>query len=464
MSKQKKPDRQRKPELLLCIDLGTTHLKVAAFEPDGVLHHAVERRHVEYHDGVGRVQRAQDWWRLLVAAMAELLAGVDARAFVGLGLSGRGAAAIFLDADGEALNDVWFDRRHADALQSTRRELADQPSVVQVFAAKYEWFTRQGGAGVARACFAKDYLLLRLTDCHTTDWATGPDGPEWGSTLNAIPAGVLPRLDVPWAVAGTLTDVAALDLGLPAGLPVSVGAHDGLAANIGSGAVHPGDAVITMGTHAVVRATTAPGHPGAHHFYRLPGVANISGGNGLWAGRAVDWLLDLFDVPGEYELLEGVAVEPGANGVRFLPYLGGQVAPEVRLDRTASWYGLRLEHRREDLIAAVLEGTAYAIRAIFDEVVAESGPVNFVRLTGGGSRSDRWMRALAGALDRPLQRSDGYVEARGAAMCTAVALGLHGDIVSAGQAMARVADVIEPSPDERAAYATGFDAWRSLHD
>jgi len=450
----------------ISIDLGTTRLKVAAFAPDGTLQHAEECRHTETHDGIGRCQDPQAWWRDTLACLSKVSLHLKGHEILGLSLSGRGAAAIFVDSRERVVNQVWFDRRHAKYIETVINAAPELPSVCVQFLAKYAWAKQEIEAEIVRAFFAKDWLLYQLTGEHKTDWATGPDAARWPRGIESLrlPETLLPTPCLPWEIAGYLDSNIASLTGLPAGLPVAVGAHDGLAANIGSGAVHHGDYVVTMGTHAVVRATVATAVEGARHFYRLPPELMIVGGNGLWAGRAIDWYLDLIRHQDAFEILEEVTSKPGADGLFFMPYLGGQSAPERRMDRQARFYGLRLEHDVTHLTRAVLEGTAFAIRAIFTQVQTWGGPVNCVRMTGGGSRSSVWMEILANVLNQRLGISDGYVEARGAAMCLAVALGLHNDIGVAAESMTQVSQEVQPDPEMVHRYDSLFQTWLLLHD
>ena len=85
-------------------------------------------------------------------------------------------------------------------------------------------------------------------------------------------------------------------------------------------------------------------------------------------------------------------------------------------------------------------------------------------MTGGGSRSSVWMEILANVLNQRLGISDGYVEARGAAMCLAVALGLHNDIGVAAESMTQVSQEVQPDPEMVHRYDSLFQTWLLLHD
>ncbi len=464
-------------ELLVSIDLGTTRLKVAAFSLDGTLQQLVVRRHKDHHQGDRSWQDAEGWWQDTVSAIKEMLTALSGRTVLGISLAGRGGAAVFADGAGNVVVDPWSDARHAkqaQLLRGWRSGGVDLPNYGLQLIAKYQWLQEQHPAAtenIEHGYYAKDWLLACLTGVHKTDWTSGPDGPAWDRRLDELklPCELLPEPALPWEIAGELTADAAAALGLPAGMPVAVGAHDGLSANIGAGAIEPGQYAITLGTHAVVRAIQAEHPPGAYRFYGFPPDMHVIGGNALLAGRSADWFLDLLEVDDEfrnYQEMEqaAAAVAAGADGVRFLPFLAGQVAPELRAGARAVFAGLSLGHGRAELYRAVLEGASFAVRGIFDQVVGWCGAPSLLRATGGGAESELWMTILASVLDRPVEIPGTAVEARGAAMCLAVALGVYQDLAEATGAMVRVQSVIEPDPGLARSYRSVFSDWSSLNE
>ncbi|MGD8415809.1 MAG: FGGY-family carbohydrate kinase [Pseudomonadales bacterium] len=479
-------------DLLVSIDLGTTRLKVAAYRTDGTLAHQVLRRHEEVRDrpvgGSGletpgarrRWQRAQGWWEDTVEAVRELCTRLGDARVLGIGLSGRGGAAVFTDADGEVVADPWSDNRHvaqAERLAGWRRSGAWLSNYGLQLIAKYLWLREEhpvAASAIRHAFYGKDWLLYRLTGAHVTDWTSGPDRSTWDPALArwSLPDGLLPTPALPWASAGTLTESAARALGLSAGLPVAVGAHDGLAANIGAGAIRAGDCAITLGTHAVVRMVMQEVPSGAYRFYGFPPDRHVVGGNAVLAGRSADWLLELTapvlptdDRTSAYEVLEAQAgaVAPGADGVRFLPFLAGRLSPELRPGARALFAGLSLTHGRGELYRAVLEGAAFAVADIFDQVSAWCGPPRLLRATGGGADSALWMEILASILGRPVGLCGPGVEGRGAAMCLSVALGMHEDLETASDAMVCLEGEARPNVAWGDAYRAVRADWQTLN-
>lgn len=467
-------------EVILTLDLGTTRLKIAAFDRGGELLGQIARRNQEYRDEAGHTwQQADDWWEHCRTGVAELLAttGLDPARIAGISLSGRAGAAVFVDAAGKVIANPWSDARHLDQQRALSQSLLATPAPAYAIAllAKATWLRETDPAKFSRCAhilYAKDFLFFRLTGEAITDPASGPDGewqPAWldaaGISREQVSA---PRL--PWTIGGVLSGDAATALGLRPGTPVCVGAHDGVCANIGAGAIEPGRFALTLGTHAVVRTVMAETPPaGALRFYGFPPDKHIVGGNALMAGRALDWFIDQwFDAPESdrqavFSRLDAdiATTDPGAGGVLFLPWLGGQLSPERLPGLRGGFHGLAISTTRSDMYRAVMEGASFAIKDAFEQVAGWAGPPESVHLTGSGVRSDTWTSMLADILERPLLLSDASSEGRGAAMLCATALGDHANIAEATVKMRGHCRQVAPGA-QVSHYREIGDRWRQV--
>lgn len=450
-------------DLILTFDLGTTRLKVAAFDIRGELKGLVSRRNRDYREGNRQWQSASDWWNDAVSATSELIAGrgLDPRRIKGVSLSGRAGAAVFVDGADQVIMDPWSDTRHRDQLREiiAGHDRADLALYGATLLSKIMWLRNDDPELAARArhvLYAKDFLLFRLTGEAVTDPSSGPDGP-WDEALlercEVAPA-LVPRPLMPWDIAGTVNGSAAAALGLVEGIPVAVGAHDGICANAGAAAAFPGQYAITLGTHAVVRAVTDFRPDGARRFYGFPPDKHIIGGNALMAGRSLDWFLDNWfgaTEEGRQELfatLDDAAarIDPGASGIVFLPFLRGQIAPEKRPGARAAFFGLETDSDRQDMYRAVLEGASFALAAIFDEVTGWAGEPSHIGVTGGGANSNTWTQLLADIIQHPLSLTDGACEGRGAAIFCATALGYYPSLKDAIANMVATSRTVVPGP------------------
>ena len=82
----------------------------------------------------------------------------------------------------------------------------------------------------------------------------------------------------------------------------------------------------------------------------------------------------------------------------------GIIAPAASATARAQFAGLTLAHGRAELVRAVYEGLAYAIRDCFAAMVERP---QAVLLSGGGARSPFWSQLIADVLGLPVEIPDG---------------------------------------------------------
>jgi xylulokinase len=185
----------------------------------------------------------------------------------------------------------------------------------------------------------------------------------------------------------------------------------------------------------------------------------------LSAAGSLRWLHDALGGADYATLLaEAERWEPGAEGLLFQPYLAGERTPHADPDARGAFTGLSLRHDRGALVRAVLEGVAYGLRDSL-ELLRELGVAAEVgRVSGGGARSDLWLRIVASVLGLPLERTE--VEegaAYGAALLGGVRAGVFADAREAVAACVRVRDRIDPDPAWQARYEEGYARYRELY-
>src|SRR5262245_45329090 len=464
-------------DAILTYDLGTTRIKVALFGLRGRLLGQRTARNQEHRHRTRVWQDADEWWADAVRLTKELLAAKPVR-IVAICVCGRAGAAVFIGRDGTVIGQPWSDRRHNKelaALLEHRKNGVYLPSYGAALLAKKQWFVANEpnrARQLRHVLYAKDLLIYRLTGNAVTDPSSGPDAMDWDPRALelSLSEGLVPNVALPWAIAGPLTSSAAHALGIPDGVPVVVGAHDGVSANVGAAAAYPGGYAITLGTNAVVRTVQTTATADALRFYGLPPDRHVFGANVFMAGRAADWFLDLVygaNDPSRARHFtamdnDAITVAPGAGGVRFLPFLAGQVAPDARRGAADAFTGMRAGHDRATLYRAVLEGAAFAIRSIFDQIRAACGEPTVIRLTGSGARSALWCEIIANTLNRTLEASDEAVEGRGAAVFALVALGMYEDYDAAGAAIVPIKRHYVPDAALASDYADLYADWQRV--
>jgi xylulokinase len=303
--------------------------------------------------------------------------------------------------------------------------------------------------------------------------------------LSGVDASRLPPLIAVDGAIGPLNARVADDVGLPRDVIVYAGLNDSHAGAYASGALTPGRGGLAIGTTAVLLDTVADKRSDLDvEMVALP----APGGYLAWAengiaGKAVEHVLEnivyALDELGDhgtddyFAALDAVIeqVPPGSNGVLFLPWLAGSLAPEASGKVRGAFLNLSLDTRRTDLVRAMVEGTAYNLAWLLPFVERFTGnPMEEIVFFGGAARSHGWAQVLADVLDRPvlaLEDPD-HAVARAVAL---VALSRHGDLTDDLGTFVRTAAVCEPTPDARDVYervqpqfAAAFHALRPIYE
>jgi xylulokinase len=464
------------------LDVGTSGVKGITVAADGRVVASAGADYPLLTPRPGWTEQAPEaWWQASCAVLRELQARAPGPVEA-IGLAGQMHGAVFLDADRRVIRPaiLWNDQRTAAECAEIEarvgaerlRRIAGNPALTGFQAPKVLWLARNEPAAYARLrhlLLPKDFVRYRLTGELATD-ASDAAGTllldlarrDWSDEILdalAIPRAWLPRVYEGPEVTGKVSIEGAGASGLPEGLPVVAGGGDNAAAAVGSGVVQPGTGLVSLGTSGVVFAPSAgleidPG--GALHAFchAVPGQYHLMGVI-LSAAGSLRWFRDLLGAPagadrGETfdELIAAAAeIEPGADGLFFLPYLSGERTPHMDPHARAAWLGLTLAHDRRHLARALLEGVCFALKDSLVLMQRLGVTPDRLRAVGGGARSPVWRQILAAVLDVPLQRL--AVEegpALGAALLAAVGAGVHADIEAAVAAAVRTEGAPE-APD-----------------
>jgi xylulokinase len=482
---------------LLGIDVSTTATKALLVDDDG---RVVAARSSAYPLSTPRPLWAEQdprlWWAAAQESISAVLAaaGVGAPAVAAVGLTGQMHGLVLLDDAGEVLRPaiLWNDQRAARQCDQMRERLGLARLVAVTGNDAFPGFTapkllwvREHEPDVyrrvRRVLLPKDYVRYRLTGAFATDRA-GAGGTllldlasrDWSSELLEafdLPLDWLPPTHEGTEVTGRVTAEAAGATGLAAGTPVVAGGGDQAAQAVGVGAVEPGVVALTLGTSGVVFASAdrplAEPSGRLHAFpHAVPGRWHVMGVM-LSAAGSLQWYHDVIASRDEdlYDELieEASGVEPGSEGLVFLPYLSGERTPHADPKARGAFVGLTLKHGRGHLTRSVLEGVAYGLRdnlELMEDVGL--GGVAEVRLSGGGARSATWRQILADVLGVDLvsvKVTEGA--AFGAALLAGVGAGVWPSAGAACGAAVELGTATRPEPDRHALYGSLYERFRA---
>jgi xylulokinase len=317
---------------------------------------------------------------------------------------------------------------------------------------------------------------LALLDPRTRAWSS--------EVLEAtgVDEAMLPRLGAGTEPMGPITDAFAEASGLDPSTVVAIGCGDEMAATLGAGVFEPGEVCDVVGTAEPVCAASAEPredptmlvecHPHADpDAWLLENPGFVSGGNLRWwrdQFAPIERDAEAVGLGDAYDFLSTEAghVDPGAQGLVFLPCMQGAMAPEWNGAARGVFYGLSLAHTRDHMTRAILEGSAFALRDILDAMHDAGLDVRRLTIVGGGAKGPLWRQIKADVTGLPVRVPESVeTTATGAAILAAVGAGVHEHVSDAVAAFVRFRpDVHEPDPSAREAYDESYGRYRAVYD
>jgi len=437
-------------DLTVGLDLGTSRLKGVVTDDAGRVVAAVAEPYPTVRPSPGAAEQdPADWERAVDAVLRRLSETTSAAAWSGIGLSGMIPTLVTLDAAGRPVGPAltWEDARAlsegdafrsrvgADDLYRATGQWVDGRYLLPMFA-RIRAVDAGRAAATAVVAGAKDLLHAHLTGRLATDPSTATgfgcydltagvwDEALMDASLGAGASVSLPPVE-PSATTTPMRDDLAEELGLPAGIPVSLGAADSVCGAFALGARRPGDVAIVAGTSSVVLGVADEPRLDPDHRYLVTPTAR--GGWGLEmdlvsTGSAVAWLAALVGRDEAGVLAMAARAEPGARGVSFLPFLGaGEQGALWDPSLRGTLTGLTLSHEPADIAGALLEGIVLETRRCVGVLAEASGSLGDVAVAGWMSTDPvpQWLADATGRDVWPAAGGGGGASALGAALIAA---------------------------------------------
>jgi xylulokinase len=470
---------------------------------------------------VSAEQEPSDWWSAFLASAAEALAQVPSlhQNVLAVCCSTQGEGTVAVDRTGLPLGRamLWLDMRGEGPV--ARRVRGSLLNIEGYGPRKlWRWLHLTGGVPALSgkdsaghiayiqdhdpARYARtykflnvlDYMNLRLTGrfCSTYDsilttWVTDNRDParlRYNDGLLrdlGIDVEKLPELVSSTAVIGDLLPEVSDQLGLPAGTPVVAGAIDNSAVAVGSGATGDFEPHLYLGTSSWigahvpfkktdVRNKIASVPCAVSNRYLAMALQSAGGVNLTFLRDKIlfhsDALMSDGHRPDFYRTLDQIAegVPPGARGLLYTPWLFGERSPVEEATLRAGLFNLSLEHSREDMIRAFLEGVGLNIRWMLEPFVRFIGrQPEAITAVGGGAQSDVWCQIIADITGIRIRQPQAAIQANalGAAFIAGVGIGeLDFSEVSV---RCKIQHTYEPNPAHRDLYAESFRNFTELY-
>lgn len=487
-------------------DLGSQGVKVILLTAEGALVREASAGYgIDYPYPTWADQPVSRWTEALCNAVRKLLreAGISGDQIRAIGLDAQVDGVVPVDAGGHALRPaiIWMDRRAVDQCEAVARSrsAADifkitglnlDPSHV---AAKIRWLADREPDVYRKTSY---FLLPGSYGAYYLTGELGVDPSNASSTMlmdvrtKAWSAEMCASFEIEMErlapIASSLTDMGSLrpqvaeEMGLKPTTRVILGSGDEHAACLGAGVMQPGLVCDIAGTAEPVCVASAtpvfdPTGLVETHCHADPELWLIEN-PGFASGANYRWFRDEFSAlemqaaaqhgTNPYEMLNELAAQApaGSNGLIFLPCLMGALAPTWNAAARGTYFGFSLSHGRRHFVRALLEGSAYAVRDITDQMRNMGLQPAQIRVVGGGAQSRLWRQIKADVTGLPValpQTTE--TTALGAGMMALVGTGLSAALQEAAAQTVRIVDILDPNPQSQRVYEEYYQLYLSTY-
>ena len=515
-------ENQQSSKYVLVIDLGTGGPKVGLVNQQGQVASSTSAQVQTFFlpDG-GAEHDPAEWWSTITSCVKKVIqaSGVSPAAIIAIAVTSQWSVTLPVGENGEPLMNVmsWMDGRGAPYNREIVKGFPNiqgyklstmlkyiringlVPSLKGIDSLGHMLFIKHEHPEIYRRTYKffepMDYINMRLTGkfaaTQNTVWMSMmidnrrldvQEYDPWLLKTGGIDREKLPDLLPIDGILGTITSSIAGELGLSPDTVVICGVNDNSTSAVGAGAIADAEAAAVLGTS---------GHLASHVSFKKTDLfstmatmpSGIKGRYLFWGDLANNgnilesylkkliYAQDGFDtgkIPDDmYERASQVAaqVTPGSEGVIFLPWFNGILAPGEDPSMRGGFLNLSPRTSRAHLTRAVFEGLAMNwrwLRGPAEKLVGK--PFQYWRLTGGGALSDVWSQIMADVVGLPMHRQadprNNNVIGMGLLAFNRLGLVKLEDIPN----MIKFNRVFEPDPKNRAIYDHMFAQFMASKD
>ncbi|WP_211344426.1 gluconokinase [Paenibacillus lentus] len=426
---------------MIGIDIGTTSTKAVLFEENGKIIASANEGYPLYTPTTDVAEQdPEEIFEAVISTVKQVMrkSGADPECVILVSFSAAMHSVIPVDQDGKPIMRclTWADNRSVEWANRLKNELNGHDIYLRTGTpihpmsplTKLMWLRHDIPENFSKAhkfISIKEFVFHKLFQQYIVDYsiasATGLfnlQQLDWDSealTLTGITPDQLSELVPTTHTIQGLNERYAQEMGLLPSTPFVIGASDGVLSNLGVDAIDPGVVAVTIGTSGAIR--TVVDQPvfdpkGRIFCYALTDKHWVIGGPVNNGGVIFRWVRDQFAASevetanrlgiSPYDVLTRIAerVNPGSDGLLFHPFLSGERAPLWNSDARGSFFGLTLNHQKEHMIRAVLEGVIYNLYTVLLAMEEQIGQPHKIQATGGFARSPLWRQMMADIFDQ----------------------------------------------------------------
>ncbi len=473
------------------LDVGTTGCKLTAYDDKGnFIYNSYKEYEVSRHSGEHEFDAS-----VIFDAVCEVIKDTTQKCELSaIGVTTFGESFIALDENDNVLmpSMLYTDPRGEEERKMLCEALGEEkityisgvkphqmyslPKIMWIKNNRPEVFAK-----IKRIMLMEDYIVYKLTGNAYIDYSLAARTMAfdirnkcWSDEIFDA-AGIDKKLlSAPVAafnIAGEIKAEISEKLGIKNCIKIVNGAHDQVAAAVGSGVFEVGQAVDGTGTVECVTPVFdkipeseklyAEGYSVVPYVFEGTYVCYALSFTG---GAALKWFRDNFSKDKSYAELDS-AVKDEPSGILILPHFAGAANPYMDNGSKAAMIGITLEHTDADIYKALMEGVTYEIMTNIEHLESFGIKPEKLYATGGGASSDVWLQIKADILNRPvtalLAKEAG---ACGTCMMAGVAIGIYKDLYEAKSAFVKEKETFIPNFDNAKKYKKCYNVYKKIYD
>jgi sugar (pentulose or hexulose) kinase len=500
--------RTNKNGLIIALDLGTSNLKGAVYDVNGI---EVAFESVEYNLYTPSKSVVENnvniYWNNILSILKKLAGklGTRVKEVIAIGTTSQGETIVPIDKNGNQLRNaiVWIDTRSTKEAEEISmsfniKEMYRKTGYAYVDpswpAARILWIKKNEPEVFSKTykfLLLEDYIIYKLTGQFVGEASVYSSSYYYdivkfeyiNSMLDylGINKGKLPEITKPGSLVGNITEEIAKIIGLNKNTKVVNGAMDQICGAVGAGNITKGIATESSGSAFVMVVTT--GEPVFDDKGKLPcGPHAIPGLYVLMpysstGGMTLKWFKDVFcmeesrlakkENKNVFKLLDDLAVKvsAGCEGLIMIPHITGAFFPEYNPNARGIYFGFSINHTKGHFIRAVLEALGFMMKNDIKTLERLGIIIEKVISVGGGAGSKLWGQIKTDICGINIEIPE-YTETAllGTAMLTASSMGVYDSIADASSKIMKVKEVFYPDNKNKKIYNENFKKYINIYN
>lgn len=490
------------------IDAGTEGVRVGLFSLQGKEITFASTEYKTFHPHPGWAEQDPDeWWTAFISSVRKALtkSGIKKEQIIGISYDATACSVIACKNDGTPVRRplIWMDIRaseEAETIKNTQHAILKMSGYETVspewMPCKALWLKnneRENYEAADKIVEYADWFTFQLTGrwtvntCNiTTRWYYNNEEGGWpydfyneiglGEIFDKFPEDIFDLGDY---IAG-LTEKAALELGLVPGTPVGQGGVDAFIGLLGLGVDKTGKLGLITGSSHLLMGLTEKSFNGKGIFGAFPdavvkGLNMVEGGQ-ISTGSIINWFVNNFcqdlleksakENKSVFDYLTPLAEEVslGSDGLLVVDYWQGNRTPYVDPNVRGLMYGFSLQHRREHVFRAIIEGIAYGTELVLQSFKENGFTASELYVAGGATNSDLYLQIHSDVSNLPIYvPSVAQAPSLGSAILASVAAGVYEDISEAIENMISFDKKIVPNYENHLTYKEVFKKYSEVY-